>query len=146
MRDFKFFNKENEFGGIVLSDDMLDAIYRLCEMEINHMKECQEKFLRDNPHIDRDSNYGVPTPHNHIDDVNLPEGTLSYYGIDFNEECDNVMEHTLSFYPNGRGSNNYMMRFDSDIKQFVYCCYDIIVRQDQPSNELSIFSVSESEE
>lgn len=146
MKDFKFFNKENEFDGIVLSDDMLSSIYNLCEIEINHMRECKEKFLRDNPHIDEDDAYSVPSPHNHIDDVTLPEGILSYLGVDFNEECDNVMEHLLYFHPNGRGSNNYTMRFDEDIKQTVYCCYDIKVRQDQPSNELTIFSVTISEE
>jgi hypothetical protein len=110
------------------------------------MRECEEKFLRDNPHIDRNDEYGVPTTYNHIDDVKLPEGTVSYFGTDFNEEYDNVMEHLLTFHPNGRGTNNYTMRFDEDIKQMVYCCYDIIVRQDQPSNKLTIFSVGISEE
>jgi hypothetical protein len=146
MKDFKFFNKENEFGGIVLSDDMLSTVYNLCEIEINHMRECEEKFLRDNPHIDRNGEYGVPTTYNHIDDVKLPEGIVSYFGTDFNEEYDNVMEHLLTFHPNGRGTNNYTMRFDDNIKQMVYCCYDIIVRQDQPSNKLTIFSVTISEE
>lgn len=146
MKDFKFFNKENEFDGIVLSDDMMSTIYNLCEIEINHMRECEEKFLRDNPNIDRNGEYWVPTTHNGIEDVILPEGTITYFGTDFNEECDNVMEHLLTFYPNGRGLNNYEMRFDDDIKQVVYCCYDIKVRQEQPSNELSIISVTVSEE
>jgi hypothetical protein len=146
MSKFKFFNGETDFDGIVLSDDMLNTIYRLCELEIDHMKEHTEKFLRDNPHIDRDGPYSVPMPHNHMDDVRLTEGIISYYGVDFNEECDDVMEHSLSFYPNGRGTNNYMMRFDDDIKQFVCCTYNIIVRQEQPSNNLTIFSVTIDDE
>lgn len=147
MRDFKFFNKENEFNGIVLSDDILNTVYRLCESEINHMKECREKFFIDNPNINEDDDeYSIPIPHNRVDDVILPEGVICYYGVDFNEEYDNVMEHLLYFHPNGRGTNNYLMRFDDDIKQTVYCDYEIIVRQEQPSNELTIFSVTVSED
>jgi len=146
MENFKFFNEENEFDGIVLSDDMLDTVYRLCEDEINHMEECTEKFLMDNPHIDRNGPYSIPMPHNHVDDVTLPEGIICYHGVDINEECDGVMEHLICFHPNGRGTNNYMMRFDDDIKQTVYCCYNIIVRQEQPSNELTIFSVTISDD
>jgi hypothetical protein len=142
MSQFKFFNEEKEFDGIVLSDDMLNTIYRLCELEINHMEEHTEKFFRDNPQIDRDEPCSIPMPHNRVDDVTLVEGIISYYGVDFNMECDNVMEHSLSFHPNGRGTNNYMMRFDDDIKQEVYCTYNIVVRQSQPSNELNIFSVT----
>jgi hypothetical protein len=142
MIEFKFFKKEKEerleFDDIVLSDIMVDEIYRLCRIQINHMDECEEKYLRENPHIDRSGEYRVPTPHLDIDDVKLPEGILSYIGVDFNEEYDNVMEHLLYFYPNGTDENNYMVTFNDDIKQFVHCGYEIIVRQNQPSNELNI--------
>ncbi|MDI3349719.1 hypothetical protein DCBHLPFO_00634 [Mycoplasmopsis arginini] len=145
MRKFKFLRGTYEFNGILLSNDMVDSIYGLCEIQIDHEKKCKEKFLLKNPHIDPSDDFGYPITSINIEKIQLPEGELSYIDNDFIDvDVDvevGVIEHSLFFTPNGTDSNNYETKFDEDVSDYVYCVYDVVVRQNLESGELEIYDV-----
>ena len=113
MKPFKFLTRTYTFKDITLSMEIIEATIELCEEYNRYVNFCREDYLRQNPRINRNSDYAFPIPHNNIE-REFPEGLLWHGGSDYYEEED-LMKHFVYIDSPGDGEiDDYFFEINED--------------------------------
>ena len=92
MKSFSFLSPKIEFNGITLTEDIVNTIYVLCDEYNEHVENCRQMHLDDNPETNPDEAFEFVI-YNHDIQRDFPEGKLWHGGRDYDEDEDRLVHY-----------------------------------------------------